>query len=344
MLSPHEDYDVGEIGMPSVTSYALWPARGDKTGAPPARRRQPGAQFEVTLVMAKRREREVLDAARAWILFGGYGGRARRGLGTLRLRNGALVIPKHASKDEVERAFGHDVFALGTPFFNDTPCLAGARLLVGAEVQDAAKAWETALKWLSDFRQGSSGKKGDRAREPGTDKNQPSRPSISNWPEPDKIRHLTGKIGSHKPRHNAIPTWPRAGFGLPILGRFQSKDRDGGYFANEPRQFDLRWEEDGIGVHDRLASPLIVKPLALSGGGFVPCALWLNRANPPGQVVCAEKVTGGKLVAKANSAAPFDRLVSEGDVPRFSALADKASLRDAFCDWLVKNGVTEITK
>jgi len=57
----------------------------------------------------------------------------------------------------------------------------------------------------------------------------------------------------------------------------------------------------------------------------VPCALWLNRAYPAGEVV---------LRGVNNSAAPFDRLVASGDTPRFSALAGKHSLREAFLDWL----------
>lgn len=78
--------------------------------------------------------------------------------------------------------------------------------------------------------------------------------------------------------------------------------------------------------HDRLASPLIVKALPLANGEFVPIALWLNRAYPQnGEVV---------LRGVCNSAAPFDRLVAAGDQPRFSALAGRQSLREAFFYWL----------
>lgn len=343
MLGAHDTYDEEDINPRSDTSYALWPARGDREGTPLARRRKPGARFEMTLFIPKSRECEVVDAVRAWILFGGYGGRTRRGLGSLCLRQGDLSLPKRALRSEFEGAFEYDVFAAGAAILRDTATLAGARCLVGAEVRDAGRAWETALKWLSDFRQGSAGGKGDRAREPAGSKPQPNRPSVSNWPEPDKIRHITGKTGSHPPRHNATPAWPRSAFGLPIVGRFQPKDRSGGSFASEPGQFDLRWT-DGREVRDRLASSLVVKALPLAGGSFVPCALWLNRANPGGDVVLTEKARGGRPVPRAGSAAPFDRLVAAGDIPQFSALAGKTTLRDAFCDWLVGHGATEITR
>lgn len=140
-----------------------------------------------------------------------------------------------------------------------------------------------------------------------------------------------GKTESHGPRHNSTPTWPRAGFGLPVVGQFQTKARDGSGL-DEPGPFELRWrgpsssKPEEIVEHERLASALIVKAMPLANGEFVPIALWLNRAYPKnGEVI---------LRGVQNSAAPFDRLVAAGDTPRFSALAGKHSLREAFLDWL----------
>ena len=181
---------------------------------------------------------------------------------------------------------------------------------------------------MSFFR---SGPPGGRAREPGAGKPQPQQPSISNWPEADKIRHIVRKTRGHAPRHNPNPAWPRAGFGLPIIGQFQKNARNGGRY-DEPDGFELRWRS-GNTEHDRLASPLIVKALPLADGTFVPCALWLNRAYPAGEVI---------LRGVDNSQAPFDRLVAPGDTPRFSALANKQSLRQAFLDWLHDNYQTTV--
>jgi len=77
-----------------------------------------------------------------------------------------------------------------------------------------------------------------------------------------------------------------------------------------------------------------VKALPLADGTFVPCALWLNRAHPANSEV---------IVKGTNSSqAPFDRLVAAADTPRFSALTNKQSLRQAFLDWLQTNYKTTV--
>lgn len=312
-------------GKATPGAYALWPARAEtKTNTPTAPRREPGTRFRLTLVAPASLEGELRNVVRAWLLFGGYGSRTRRGLGSFNaLEDPNSWLPPKATRDAMTTLFGLDVFASSERKVADAPCLGGAALHVGKPERDAVKAWTAALDWLKEFRQGTSGKPGERAREPGTGKQQPQRPSISNWPEADKIRRIKGKTRAHAPVHNATPVWPRAGFGLPIIGQFQTKGRDGSRFE-EPGSFELRWRS-GNTEHDRLASPLIVKAMPLADGTFVPCALWLDRAYPAGEVV---------LRGMNNSAAPFDRLVAAGDTPRFSALAGKQSLRQAFLDWL----------
>jgi CRISPR-associated protein Cmr1 len=334
-------------GKATPGAYALWPAREEKkTNTPPAHRRVPGTQFRLTLIAAASCEREVRNALRAWVLFGGYGGRTRRGLGSLRvLDDPSSWLPSKATREAIKALFGFDVLAAPTSAPGDLPWLGGAALQIGRADRDAMKAWTTALDWLKEFRQGTSG-----ARQPDPSGNN-QRPSISNWPEGDKVRRLSspkkGLPWAHKPRHNGTPAWPRAGFGLPIIGQFQQQSRQArpGWkkgdkkprnlywdelpssdpnHGTEPAGFELRWR-DGNTEHDRLSSPLIVKALPLSDGTFVPCALWLNRAYPAGEVI---------LRGVNNSSAPFDRLVAPGDTARFSALANKRSLRAAFLDWL----------
>lgn len=309
-------------------AYALWPARAEtRTNTPTAPRRTPGTQFQLTLKAAATCEAEVKNALRAWILFGGYGGRTRRGLGSFKVlddSNGWL--PTAATPAAFTSLFGVDIFAAPTKTPDDVPWLGGAAIHVGRADRSAQTAWTTALDWLKEFRQGTNGQQGDRAREPGTGKAQPQRPSISNWPEADKIRCIKNKTSAHTPRHNATAAWPRAGFGLPIIGQFQKTDRSGNRNADaEPGPFELCWRENND-EHDRLASPLIVKALPLADGTFAPCALWLSRAHPAnGEVI---------LRNANNSQAPFERLVASGDTARFSALANKTSLRQAFLDWL----------
>jgi CRISPR-associated protein Cmr1 len=307
--------------MRSESAYALWPARGQQGEADAtAPRRKPGVRFTLSVIAAEVSEPEVRNAVRAWLLFGGYGSRTRRGVGGLSVvGDRPSWLPKEANRDGFRELFDTDVFASSGRPPTDTPVLAGAALYVGPTDPDAQKAWLTALGWLKEFRQGTGGDGGQRAREPGRDR----RPGISNWPEPDKIRHLTRKISAHRPRYGTDPAWPRAGFGLPIIGRFQMKGRDGVSVA-EPGPFTLKWRK-GEQSHDRLASPLIVKALALTNG-FAPCALWLNRSYPSGGEVYLDGMPG--------SGAPFDRLLGAGDRPQFNALAGKSTIREAFLDWL----------
>ncbi|MCS6914084.1 MAG: type III-B CRISPR module RAMP protein Cmr1 [Myxococcota bacterium] len=324
-------------GEATPGAYALWPARAEKkTDKPAAPRRKPGTRCRLTLKVAgtEEQEAEVRNALRAWILFGGYGSRTRRGLGSLKVIGDVDGwLPAAATRDGLTNLFGLDIFAKPERKPGDVPWLGGASLHVGRRADpDAQKVWTTALDWLKEFRQGTSGNPGHRAREPDPTKTQPQRPSISNWPEADKIRHIKQKTKSHKPRHNATPAWPRAGFGLPIIGQFQKSARDGGYH-DEPDGFELRWR-CGDTEHDRLASPLIVKALPLANGTFVPCALWLNRAYPRGEVILHGEAQ--------KSAAPFDRLVAPEDTPRFSALENQPSLRRAFLNWLHTNYQTTV--
>jgi CRISPR-associated protein Cmr1 len=339
-------YDSRE-GEASPGGYALWPAKDqaadptrNREYVPTAPRRKPGTQFRLTLVAPTDREPELRNVVRAWLLFGGYGSRTRRGLGSFAVVGDAAdLLPEDVTRASFAALFGRDIFTPASKSATDVSWLAGAALQVGDAERYADRAWTKAVDWLKEFRQGTTGGSGNRAREPGAG----SRPSISNWPEADKVRHLTGKTHAHPPRHNNTPAWPRAGFGLPIIGQFQTRARDGSRL-DEPGGFEMRWRSAGE-EHDRLASPLIVKALPLADGTFVPCALWLGRGLPAHAEVGLARPKQGRPKEKEvdpRSAAPFDHLVAPGDTPQFSALAGKASLREAFLDWLVKRYQTTV--
>jgi CRISPR-associated protein Cmr1 len=108
---------------------------------------------------------------------------------------------------------------------------------------------------------------------------------------------------------------------------------------DEPKDFELRWspnsrnEGDENAIGSRLASPLIVKALSLADGSFVPCALWLNRAYPDGSVVLGRN-NGGTYTPVPGSDAPFDKIAGATDKLRFTPLAGKATVREAFLTWL----------
>lgn len=197
------------------------------------------------------------------------------------------------------------------------------------------------------------------------------RPGKSNWPEPDKIRRVSVQPTlpskwAHEPEaeHGDTAVFPRAGFGLPTIGRFQDisrvqsgtrfdrrRDREvptfykwselpAAYESNrgeEPKDFEIRWRS-ALGDHDRLASPLIIKALPLADGRFAPCALWLNRKFPTGAEVYLHDPDGTKYVLP--TAAPFENdprlngLLAPSDKARFRPIENKKRLCDAFLDWL----------
>lgn len=362
-LKPGE-LDESEVGFHTPGAYALWPARATTRANDPqqtAPRRRPGTRFSLDVRCPPSLEAEVRATLRAWILFGGYGGRTRRGLGSLSISPTAAVaerdqwLPAAPTRDAIEVCFGEDVFALlSTRAAHDTPLLQGAGLHVGPVEDDAEAAWLRALEWLKEFRQGQpqTGTLGTPNPRHARDRGDRQRPGRSNWPEPDKVRALSGPgPWAHTPRHNERPVWPRAALGLPIVSQWQRNDRRGTRYRNpEPEPYEIRWEDHDPTVplderdHDRLASPLIVKALPLSDGRFVPCALWLFRGYPKGGKVTLHS----RDRRAAQSKADFDELVAPGDTVLFEPLAVGQSarpgtrLRTAFFDWLEKTFKTRV--
>lgn len=364
-----------DIRLEDPGAYALWTARSMKgEDKPPAPRWLPGLRFRLHVLAPVEVMPEVENALRAWVLWGGYGGRTRRGLGSLTVTTEpSRWLPASANASELRRLLP------GTALFRSppgdgarpVPLLRGARLFHAPPRPrgGAEQAWTLALGWLRDFRQeeepssGSpSGNDTRYAREPGGKKTLPAprqgghpsgrrdegagRPGRTRWPEPDKARLLLpnpkGTPWAHSPRaeysKSKEAAWPRAGFGLPLAIRFQRHERPPRgqkfgreYPAGEPENVELRWH-DGQDIRERLASPLIVKAMPLSTGGFAPIALWLCRAWPDGQVVLVRK---GRLEVRG-SRAPFDRLVAPGDTAAYAPLQGASTLRDAFFGWLSK--------
>lgn len=341
-------------GMPATPgAYVLWTAAQEQgaAGRPAAPRRNPGTVFVLQLrvpTQPPNLKTELLDAVRAWILFGGYGSRTRRGLGSVTVvdeNDRSTWLPQAATRDAIKAIFRtSSVFSPGdhAPSIGDIPRLAGAAMVAGVRpMPNAEAAWETAVNWLRDFRQSPA----TGAREPSA----PNRPGISHWPEADKMRRIQRGNFTHTPRtqHHGPPVWPRAAFGLPVGFRYQTSGRNGEHYS-EPGNFELVWRSlqsapwapRKNGCHDRLASPLIVKALPLADGRFVPIALWLARGFPTGAVIVAKR----QNQEIPGSQSQFDVLKARGDQAMFAPLngrddsPDGCRLRDAFLDFLVNSG------
>jgi CRISPR-associated protein Cmr1 len=334
-------------GIPKTEAYALWPADRSK-----AERWPPGLRFRLEWSAPERMNgrdaaQEVEAALRAWILFGGYGSRTRRGCGSLTIDGQATVngqaqdwLPETPTSASLEKLFSHAGLRLESASSpaRPTPSLHGAGLHLEMESESNAEAaWHKALGWLRDFRQGEAPPDEKQpewfARAAGGTRDRPGR---SRWPEPDKIRRLLKRSPKeHAPRYNEQPAWPRAGFGLPIQLKFQQQSRDERpYTPSEPgddKGFMLLWSE-GSTKHDRLASPLIVKPLPLTDGRFAPMALWLSRQLPEkAEVFLMDQQRKSRV---RDSEAPFTRLHGDKEKALYEPLNNQKDLRSAFFHWL----------
>ena len=129
----------------------------------------------------------------------------------------------------------------------------GGWMVTGQPKSNAIEAWKDTVGALQRFRQKDVG------RNPG----QGNRPGRSRWPEPDTIRHVTGtNATAHEPEHRAAEGfYPRAAFGMPIVFHFEDR--------GDPQ--DQVLNPDG---HDRMASPLILRPW-FDGRQYRPVALLL---------------------------------------------------------------------
>jgi CRISPR-associated protein Cmr1 len=191
----------------------------------------------------------VMHAVKAWLAFGGLGGRTRRGFGAVHPlgSQNPLAVLNDLKRDLVNRA--------------GVPSLVSAELaLKPLATSTALDALDRGLDRLRTFRQGSN-----VARNLGS---QPNRPGRSRWPEPDAIRRITRMTDPmHSTPETRTDAFPRAAFGLPII--FHFKDR------GDPTDTTLK--PRGL---ERFASPIIIRPFRNSTGKYDVLALRLGGPGP----------------------------------------------------------------
>lgn len=228
-----------------------------------------GIEFTLVLTYPTKFNDDIAAALWAWETFGGVGARTRRGFGalactriTINNEKQPVTSTEGSPLDQIKDAAKHHVSS-GT-FPPDLPHL--SRNLSNLKVtmrrySSVDEAWKSLIKKLKDFRQ---------SRRPSAPDRHPNTPGRSYWPEPDAIRRIF-RTSSHT-RHGTpvshTDKFPRADFGLPII--FQFKD-DG-----DPRQTSLQGVD-----HDRLASPLILRPLLCTNDEAIGLALILDAPRRP---------------------------------------------------------------
>lgn len=259
--TPTWDMPFNNIDLP----YALFPFQGQLANGRKGIQVKPAscihrAKFRLILICDKSIDfaKQVEPALWAWVNFGGLGSRTRRGCG-------AIKCSRLMAKDRDELIHRLKSYC-STSAPKDWPTLAEA-IFVGDETNNPLDAWSKVIGLLRDFRQGVG-----IGRNPGTQTNRPGR---SRWPEPETIRRITGRRAPFRLRQPHIPddAFPRAELGLPIV--FHFKDEQQG----DPLDTVLYPDNDSEGKRrERMASPLILKPLALQSGKAVPLILRLRTS------------------------------------------------------------------
>ncbi len=254
------EHKIQNIGHPSSTDgYVAFPMRDVANPAV-----WENVEFELKIRYPKeighdiRIEQDVQDAFWAWETFGGIGARTRRGFGALQLTHLAGV-PVQASK--LQDARQHILRKLKEFELDKRKWPKGIPHLTSNEQRykliqstDSTAAWRYLTHKLRDFRQ--SFRHLDRnGRHFGRSK----------WPEPDQIRRETGTFtGKHTPSH-PVQKFPRGKFGLPIIFEF----KEGDVAAGDPDKTTLQGAKLGEKEYiDRLASPLLLRPVACSDGAL----------------------------------------------------------------------------
>jgi CRISPR-associated protein Cmr1 len=215
--------------------------------------------FELLISYPESRKVEVLNTLKLWMLFGGVGGRTRRGTGSLYC---ADLMQGLGSKDDIKDLLVQVSGDSLTQEPGQYARLAGGQLFLGD------KDWTDLITNYGAYRQD---------RRPGN-----PRPGRSYWPEPDAIRRITNQNSSdHEPVHPDKEWFPRAAFGLPILTRFNTSGDPGGRdtIHLEPDMDYIRGPINSSGSA-RFPSPMILKTIRLATGETISCCLVLNQQFP----------------------------------------------------------------
>lgn len=214
-----------------------------------------GVEFDMEISYPEHLKDDVEAALWAWETFGGIGARTRRGFGALQLDAKKLPTEKQWVKIEPpSRAQIHEEY-LNKYLLEGGEWPAGVpHLQKGSQIKTSIlqgtvdEVWKHLIVTLKSFRQ----------------QRYKDEYGLSQWHEANEIRRLKGREmrtppeGSPKIKH--VDRFPRAKLGLPIqFNLLHDKDL--------PQKIELHGrkitEEKSI---DRLASPLILRPIACSDG------------------------------------------------------------------------------
>lgn len=278
--------------------------------------------LEISYKKEKGIDDDINAALWAWETFGGIGGRTRRGFGALQciMKDGLPVeSPEYESiegsiKKGLEKHIpANGIWSTGVPFLK----INDSNYKLTENKIDSTTALKDLLDALKEFRQN---------RRTG---NNPNAPGRSYWPEPENIRKIKNqRIPRHQPLPNQIPNkFPRAKFGLPIIFHFKDTNRQNPAATNfDPSDTSLEGAE-----YERLASPLILRPLACANGavGLAVILHWNNLSSQESYMP-----PGGLILKGAGNHPPLKSDLTPSEASNIPPLNNEPDVLQAFLNFL----------
>jgi len=323
----------------SPLPYVLFPFQGkapDSDEPKDPSKMIKSAQFKLIARISSPSEnnigKDVEAAVWAWVNFGGIGARSRRGCGALYcIKSDPQDLDLTPSSfqnfdDWLKKRISH--YGLVTSSTSRKWPTLGRVYLSRNDGSNSISCWEECIGVMKDIRQGVG---------LGRDSGSGSRPGRSRWPEPESVRNIALQQKGLKARpykwHPPDPrmpdiTFPRAEFGMPIIIEIK---RDGLKPTLQPSE-----------NHDRMASPLILRPIRFSNGRFASMIIRLNTPPlesaylKPGKkdLVVGYPISASEITDPGRSAFP--------DSPRHKFCVAGCSALDAFVSFARSRGFVEV--
>jgi CRISPR-associated protein Cmr1 len=296
---------------PKIAPYAAFPLLPDKEEEKQANwqseRVRLNVSFGLRVSYPEKFATDVHSSLWAWETFGGIGARTRRGFGALQQISMDSNPP---TAQQIERRIRErlSLYCVKQAEMTDVPLLTPQlRFKFTPTFNDPIDAWKYLISKLNQFRQARYKNKF----------------GLSKWPEANEIRRLYGakaKLPDDKSSTALIRSFPRSAFGLPIIFHMPH-DRtvsDGITLEGAPNNQLGR-------NYDRLASPLILRPLACAGGKFVGLAA----------ILVAPTIPPNGLVLKGAPGNPAVRAdLTSAEAKQIDPLNGNTDVLQAFLDWL----------
>lgn len=299
------------VASERVASYAAFPLQPDKDEQKKlgweSEAVRLNVSFVLTLAYPKALTTHVQHALWAWETFGGIGARTRRGFGALQYLDNRT--PYLAQPTDIKHHIQNTLEQWSSPrsLLTDVPLLTPQlRFKITSVFDDAVTAWKDLVSALNEFRQDRYGKKY----------------GLSKWPEANEIRRyhkLPTKLPEGEPNTRLVRKFPRAVFGLPIVFHMPH-DRIAGDIILQGIPDEGRNRK-----YDRLASPLILRPLPCANGKYVGLAAVLDAPAQPPMGLMLEGAPGNPEVSAA---------LTHTEATQIAPLSGYVDVLQAFLNWL----------